>query len=397
MSGHLRQMFWCHPADGSPPHRFADLLPRAVVPEHACAECLTDLNGFEGPPHARNYEFSARQVAAGLLSLGLGKSYRSTADTSRRTMGRFRRNKPRGVGSAPVPYGANDKPAAGWAEVFAPIVAAPHLPAAWPDVVAFDDLPFAGIDHTKRGKSGRGGKPLFAVLGAYGYTTAGASDRLWLLRAAPTPSVASIKVFLRLLPGTPRVVVCDPAWAWNRAIREVWPAPNTPEIVWSEHHLAKTLRAILTRNGCGDKSHPLAKALGSAFLDARGWTAFEAEARRWGVRELDGWMRRRGPQVAAQVANHAVRRVPRTTGGLETALGTVKTRLRQRRGLFGNLDRMDRLLELMLLDLIGVADERRYAAAIREHLLKTRGRPGTRQAARNDRRGTASLLASGRR
>jgi len=46
-----------------------------------------------------------------------------------------------------------------------------------------------------------------------------------------------------------------------------------------------------------------------------------------GIRELDDWLDRRGPHIAAQTANHATRHVRRTTGGIEKALEVVKSRL----------------------------------------------------------------------
>lgn len=53
----------------------------------------------------------------------------------------------------------------------------------------------------------------------------------------------------------------------------------------------------------------------------------------------------------------------------------MEGRLRRRRGLLGNLNRTGCLPDLMLLDLSGVADERRDAAAIREALLTLLSRP----------------------
>ncbi|TAM58363.1 MAG: hypothetical protein EPN50_08525, partial [Chloroflexota bacterium] len=83
----------------------------------------------------------------------------------------------------------------------------------------------------------------------------------------------------------------------------------------SEYHLKETLTKILNRAGIG-ADHRLRKALAVAFWDAASWAAFGAEARRWGIRELDDWLDRRGAPIAAQIASHATRHVRRTTGGL---------------------------------------------------------------------------------
>ena len=408
VSGHPRQLFLCRPRVGSP-HRFAGPLPRELTAEPLCVECLTVLHPHEGPPYPQAYQFPARQVAAALVAVGKGDAYNKAAEDARTNATRVRRNRRTAPKKHTRFYGANGTPAGDWVEVFAPVLWRPHAPTAWPEVVAFDDLPFAGIARNKRisaskviwpvlparGTSGRGGRPLFAVLGAYGYHANGLPDRLWLLRAVPTPSTAHIKAFLLGLSGIPRVVICDPSWAWNKAIREAWPAPNTPEIVWSEYHLKETATKMLNRAGIG-ADHRLRKALAVAFWDAASWVAFEAEARRWGIRELDDWFDRRGPHIAAQIANHATRHVRRTTGGIEKALKVVKSRLYDRRALFSNRERTDRLLMLMTLDQRGLADERRYATKIREWLTTRGGRPDSSQGMIADARRTSSLRAPAR-
>jgi hypothetical protein len=52
-------------------------MPRQVLDAgvHTCAECETHLAVFEGPTHARNYKFPARQVATALIAVGQGVSY----------------------------------------------------------------------------------------------------------------------------------------------------------------------------------------------------------------------------------------------------------------------------------------------------------------------------------
>jgi hypothetical protein len=100
--------------------------------------------------------------------------------------------------------------------------------------------------------------------------------------------------------------------------------------------------------------------------------------------------------MTTQIANHATRHVRRTTGGIEKALKVVKSRLYDRRALFSNRERTDRLLMLMTLDQRGLADERRYATKIREWLTGRGGRPDTRQGAIADARRTSSLRAPAR-
>jgi hypothetical protein len=93
--------------------------------------------------------------------------------------------------------------AAGWVEVFAPVVfEALDGHEAWPRVVTLDALPVI----LQTGK--KGGGLAFTVLAAGGYR-GGRDHKLWKLHAAPTGAKADWSAFLRGLPGRPEWVVCD--------------------------------------------------------------------------------------------------------------------------------------------------------------------------------------------
>jgi len=64
---HQRQRWKCVPANGDPPHRFADVLPRQRAKIHACLECETHLEPWEGQQVARRYDFTTREIARSLI------------------------------------------------------------------------------------------------------------------------------------------------------------------------------------------------------------------------------------------------------------------------------------------------------------------------------------------
>src|SRR5207302_4638441 len=109
-----RRRYRCLPAGGEPSHRFSELLPR----QRAVA-------GVQGTPTPRHFSYSAAEVAAALVAVGEGMSYRAAAG----------RVEERVRGSRPGPDGNS---VADWVEVFAPILFARYGATSWPRVVALD-------------------------------------------------------------------------------------------------------------------------------------------------------------------------------------------------------------------------------------------------------------------
>lgn len=62
-----------------------------------------------------------------------------------------------------------------------------------------------------------------------------------------------------------------------------------------------------------------------------------------------------------------------SVGPIEQALTFVRSSFNDRRGMFGNCERLNRLLLLMQLNLNKRAHEQRYAKIIREELVKQGG------------------------
>ena len=87
---HRRQLYKCVPANGDPPHRFTEPLPREESWHDACEQCERDVHVHEGPPAARHYQFVARGIAEALVIVGAGSSYRDAALVARERAKRLR-------------------------------------------------------------------------------------------------------------------------------------------------------------------------------------------------------------------------------------------------------------------------------------------------------------------
>jgi hypothetical protein len=59
------------PANGDPPDRFTELLPREEAWRDACEACERPVHLYEGPHAARHYQFGARGIAEALVAAAL--------------------------------------------------------------------------------------------------------------------------------------------------------------------------------------------------------------------------------------------------------------------------------------------------------------------------------------
>ena len=102
-----RQRFRCTPADGEPAHRF------------------TEPHGAAAP---RRFGYTTHEIAAALVEVGRGSSYREAARLVRAQAGR----------SASTDGNA----VADWVEIFAPVLHARYARERWPAVLELDSLAF---------------------------------------------------------------------------------------------------------------------------------------------------------------------------------------------------------------------------------------------------------------
>src|SRR5206468_3099158 len=148
-------------------------LPRVRTVDGQCDHCERSLASHEGPPAPRWHEFPVRQIAATLVDVGQGVSYRQAGHDARQDQGRVRDNARDSTREGTL--------AGGWVEVFGPVVhAALDDHEEWPEILLLDALPV--IMRT----GGKGGRLGFTVLAAGGYRRPHAEHGVWALWANHT-------------------------------------------------------------------------------------------------------------------------------------------------------------------------------------------------------------------
>ena len=357
-----RQRFWCA-GDGG--HTFTEALPRQMTAAGDCLECERHLAQHEGPPTPRLGTYTVREIAAALMRVGEGMSYRAAGKFVRRRAGRTVNGEGRLV--------------ADWVETYAPLLYQPSTPTAWPDVLLIDEIPF----HIRWQNRPSGRQP-YSILGAMEWRPDG-QHRLIRLEARGGAGKQDWIEFLSALPGTPRRIVCDAAKPPQAAIAAVW-GTQAPAVFLCHWHLARRFRELLKRSGL--IGHPIETLLESAFSGPVEWSAFTAAARTLPAPTIQTWLRAHDQRVSWQVVN--MKREAASTGPLESALRAIRDTLTYRRFSLRNRERLNRWLMLWMLNANGQADERAYAGLIRSTLESQGGTPPPRRAVL-DPRGVSSL------
>jgi hypothetical protein len=374
-SGHRRPRYRCFPRDESRSHVFTELLPRKQAHEGICLYCERPVALHEGAPAPRRYRYAVREIAETLISVGRGTTYRGAARQIRYGTGQRAGNDGRLVTD--------------WLDAFVPCLYLAERETQWPRYVMLDALPFR-----LTAKDGRpANASAFTILAAMGQnypspeTAETSSERqLLALRAYPGRPTAQqrgdwidflteLKDGLSGEPPVQFVVDLDPMIA--RAIKTVWPDaesgvpsadPIGPVVWWCHWHVANLLREHLAGAGFLPDT-PLYKQVDRALADIAHWEAFTldiAALRGPRLRTLRNYVRRISPKLAWQVA-HRYRYVL-ASGALESYLADVRSALADRRGQFRNRERLNRLLELMVLEGNGKASVPKYSSLIRAEL-----------------------------
>ncbi len=345
-----RQRYRCLPGDGEPPHRFSEPLPHQLG--HA------DARGAVTPRH---FSYTAAEIAAALVGVGEGLSYRAAASV---VQTRFRIQGP----------GPDGNSVADWVEIFAPVVYARSAKTSWPRAVALDSLGFHVRSVDSRGRPLPQDVPAFQILGAFEPDGAGIVALQAFPGAYPRRGRILWKEFLRSLAGTPAHVVCDPDPELVAAIESVWkPVPVT---FLCHSHLHRQLVEVLRDEGIVP-GEPLSNAGERAFNALGAWREFVDFYRPRRLRRLERWLEQHGDRIAWQLQNAGGAET--TTDALQQKLGLLRERLSARRGNLRNRERTNRLLMLVHLELNALADERRYARIIEEELLARGGRADRRR------------------
>lgn len=241
----------------------------------------------------------------------------------------------------------------------------------------------------------QGGVPCWEILGAYGYERAETgvfprgeeAGRIWLLRSYFKPNSLAWAHFFRQLEGTPAYVICDMAPAIRVGVELAWPDEKTrPQILVCEHHVIEAIkrriaddprlkteagRLFLTHGHRvdGDYEEYAPNGIPGSLLRLWHFWEFRRLAREAEHLEFDQlfvtptW-RRIMDQVVQK--DNTLRY---STGALESALFQLaETKISWRRGWFKNRRRVDYLLSLMQLEMLGVANQDTFAKIIERYL-----------------------------
>lgn len=375
--GQRRQRWWCQPKTGER-HRFTETLPRITSGDgqpHACAQCQTTLEAWEGQPAPRLYGFTARDVAWALVQAAQGASYRGTAAAVRARAGR-ELDTERGLDAKGrprlAPANQHGQIVSDWVDVFAPVIWKAYAPTSWPEAVMVDEdtlkyaVPFKA-----------NGLVAFYVLGAMGRDTRG-RQVVVALEAFPRLNADAWDRFLHRLDGHPSWVVTDGGRSVTGATSKAWPDAQKWRCEW---HLRRNLEEKLPAHVRADRSHPVHGKLTDAQLSGPNWQEYVdavaehhraepgwfAESNR--VTALDALIRRQATTRPADVD-----RRPLSTGPLEQFFRTLDNTIGDRAARMTNKRRADALLKLMAAHRNGWVNHDRWTEVIRAHLDAHRGR-----------------------
>jgi hypothetical protein len=384
-SGHRRQYYKCIPANGDPPHRFTEVLPREESWADACEACERDVHVHEGPHAARRYQFVARGIAGALKAVGAGSSYRQAALVARERAQRMRTD----PASGEVRFTRHGSLAMDWVEVFAPVVFEPYRPSEWPasGSLLLDDLPFSV-------RSG-GGRPtiVFRVYCAMGYENGRA--KMWRMEAFPSKSQADWQAFLGRLGGAPARVVCDNDPGMTSAVGAVFPGAELYLCEWHLRHALERLMKKLRAQHEADIDLLLPQ-VEAAFTGAAFWGPFVERAHAAGITRLSDWLNSTGRIVEDQFRRRGLRSTrpaytPLSTSPMDAFIHPVRDSIRPRAYGLKNRERTNRMLMLMQLHANRQDNERTYVKHIREALQSSHGRPSVARRAIVDAGHVASL------
>jgi len=375
---HRRQRWKCEPLNGDPAHRFAETLPRKEAAAAHCLECSTQLEDWEGQPAPRTYSFTAREIAHALKQVANGKSYRSAAAETRQLSQRIRLPQPKSRRQRQLRRDPNldGGIVSNWVDVFAPALQEKATATHWPEIVLVDSTNYRITTGMKFGMG-------FHIFVAVGYEKPGARPRVVHVQAFPRKDAAAWTEFFRALKGTPEIIVTDMDAAARQAARAVFPRPGgtMPELRMCEWHLKRSIETNLALLR-SQPQHPVWAALERAFYSPADWARFEAEVEKAhlaGAPQLVAimrWLRKNGKQVRAQVATRQ-RGGPHSIGAVEAILSRFNGWFghSNRSSVFGNRERMNKLLGLMTLEFRDEANELEWAETIRQALLPQGGQP----------------------
>jgi len=404
-AGSRHQRYRCRPANVSEEHTFTLTLPRVAVardPKWNTSDVVK--NPHRGATASgRGQTATTEVVAEGLQLLAMGNSYAQVGKWARsqRPM-RVRHPKPKEEpeskkASVVVKVATTKKnlrtnywqTGADWVEMFSPV-----LWNAWqeelsqegvptlPRVLVLDDIPFyAGAASSGRSNSAM----VFSALVATEYYQAAPdssrySQRVRLVRAYPTHNGDAYELLVLESGVVPDVIVSDSSTSILSMVARM--KKENPNLVWvpSAFHVSQQLVKALGKMRWGKPAHRFApgdlleRLEDFSFLDSaeewrRWWHDLDTRCLAQGVpadKLPTHWRGKYYGKIADALDYLVVHPgVPRGTGAVEASIGgQVKSFFGPRAAAFTNIERINRLADLLTLRMNDRMDNRATIATI---------------------------------
>lgn len=244
-----------------------------------------------------------------------------------------------------------------------------------------------------------GGVPCWQVLAAYGYSPNSKGEfprdemigKPWLFRSYYQPNALSWAHFFRQMPGTPKYILCDMAHEIRVGVELAWPDPtNRPEVLTCEYHASEAIRRrvegiaeleeearlVFSSHGrtvLGHYRSHISNGGPGSFMRAWHFWRFRQLANEAERREFERLFRTPTWRriIAQAIAKDGSLRY--STGALEKVLAElISRRIGSRRHYLRNRNRTDRLLMLIQLSALGMANPESFLGVL-EHWLHHHG------------------------
>lgn len=414
-AGARHQRYRCRPANTSEEHTFTLTLPRAAVahdPKWSTSDAVK--NPHRGATASgRGQTATTETVAEGLQQLAMGNSYAQVGNWARsqrpmrlkhpkheeeaepKKKGRPSKKKPVVVATSTATKRKKNlrtnywQTGADWVEMFSPV-----LWNAWqeelskepvptlPRVLVLDDIPFyAGAAPSGRSNSAM----VFSALVATEYYQAAPDSsryrqRVRLVRAYPTHNGDAYELLVLESGVVPDVIVSDSSTSILAMVARL--KKQNPNLVWvpSAFHVSKQLMKALGKMRWGTPARRfvprdlLERLEDFSFLDSpedwrKWWHDLDARCLAQGVPDdklPTHWRGKYYEKIADALAYLVVHPgVPRGTGAVEASIrGQVKPFFEPRAAFFTNVERSNRLADLLTLRMNDRMDNRATIAAI---------------------------------
>lgn len=300
------------------------------------------------PGHlVRRFHYPAAEIAHALVLLGRGSGfYQAALEARERT-----KRKPSKDTNLTV-Y---------WLERFAPAILEELLPRPRKvSVLLLDAQPFNIAAQDDRGFPVPGGTMVFTVMAAAAQARRGAALQTLRLIGSWSKDSTAWRAFMRAVPGTPALIVCDGERAISSSAQVRWPKAK---VVFSEWQTLHRAEEILVRHELHSRKGQLYPALRRAFDSAAAWRRFVRLGRATRIAALERWIldvETIGPPPRFVRRDH-----PRTTGALEAMLAGLKKALGLSSASYQDLARLNLVLGLMTLRANRLDREAAYAQIIK--------------------------------